>query len=219
MENRVETALFLIKEGYTAKEIVDICGYSNISSVFNLAKSHGLKVQKANSKKHEQMRQYKAEGHTMPEVADKFGVSIGTAHNICKGINPQKSTPPKWTPHPCPVCGEITDRKRYCSDICRVRANSLVWNTRRRTKLQDALVDNDITLYDLFERDGGRCHLCDGLCDWKDHSYKNNHFVAGKNYPTIDHVVPLVLGGEHSWSNVKLAHFSCNSAKGASVNG
>ena len=105
------------------------------------------------------------------------------------------------------------------SDICRVRANSLVWNTRRRTKLQDALVDNDITLYDLFERDGGRCHLCGGLCDWKDHGYKNNHFVAGKNYPTIDHVVPLVLGGEHSWSNVKLAHFSCNSAKGASVNG
>ena len=81
------------------------------------------------------------------------------------------------------------------------------------------MVDNDITLHDLFVRDGGKCHICGGDCDWNDRSTKNNRFVAGKYYPTIDHVVPLSKGGTHSWNNVKLAHFSCNSAKGDKLNG
>ena len=54
---------------------------------------------------------------------------------------------------------------------------------------------------------------------YNDHEYRGRFFIAGREYPTIDHVVPLVLGGKHSWTNVKLAHLSCNSAKGASVNG
>lgn len=219
IENRAEKALFLIREGHTAQEIVKMCNYANISCVFNLAKSHGLKVTKAHSGLHDQMRKYKAEGHTMGEVAEKFCVSEGTAQNICKGINPQKSKHQVGPPHPCPVCGKITDRPKYCSDECRVRANSLINNTRRRIKVQRAMIDNDITLHDLFVRDGGRCHICGGTCDWEDHGYKNNHFVAGKNYPSIDHVVPLIKGGEHSWGNVKLAHFGCNSAKGAKVCG
>ena len=36
------------------------------------------------------MRKYKAQGHTMQEVADRFGVGKGTAQRICKGIAPQK---------------------------------------------------------------------------------------------------------------------------------
>ena len=38
-----------------------------------------------------EMKAYKAEGHTMQEVADRFGVSKGYAQQICKGIAPQKS--------------------------------------------------------------------------------------------------------------------------------
>lgn len=38
----------------------------------------------------EEMRAYKAQGHTMQEVADKFGLSKQTAQQICKGIKPQK---------------------------------------------------------------------------------------------------------------------------------
>ena len=221
-KNRAEYALFLIAKGYTAKEIVEQCGYANISCVFNLANSHNLKVAKAHGKQHDEMRRYKAEGHSMQEVADKFGVCKGTAQSICRGIAPQKSKPPNAGPtekHPCPVCGKITDRPKYCSELCMKRANYIIQNTRRRVKIQGALVDDDITLHDLFIRDSGRCHICGGVCDWNDHTTKNKHFSAGKHYPTIDHVVPLVKGGKHSWDNVKLAHFSCNSAKGASVDG
>jgi 5-methylcytosine-specific restriction endonuclease McrA len=33
--------------------------------------------------------------------------------------------------------------------------------------------------------------------------------------PTLDHVVPLVAGGLHDPANVRLAHLTCNSRKGA----
>lgn len=41
----------------------------------------------------EQMRQYKAEGHTSKEVARKYGVSECYARQICKGIAPQGQEP------------------------------------------------------------------------------------------------------------------------------
>lgn len=215
-QSRAEYALFLVDEGYTAPEITKICGYKNNDAIYQLAKNHGKKIKKAHAAKHEAMRKYKAEGHSHKEVAEKFGVAKQTSVYICKGIAPQKSIPPqqKGEKHNCPVCGKETDRPKFCSDLCRKRGNYIIQNTRRRIKIQSTLVDDDITLHDLFIRDSGKCHICGGDCDWNDRSTKNKHFVAGKSYPTIDHVVPLAKGGEHSWANVKLAHFSCNSAKG-----
>jgi 5-methylcytosine-specific restriction endonuclease McrA len=32
---------------------------------------------------------------------------------------------------------------------------------------------------------------------------------------SMDHLVPLSKGGDHSWANVALAHRSCNSKRGA----
>lgn len=218
IQGRAEKALFLIAEGYTAKEIVEACWYANISCVFNLANSHGLKVAKANSKLHDAMRRYKAEGHTMGEVAEKFCVTQATAQTICKGIAPQKprSYGRKVKPHQCIECGLITENPKYCCEDCRRRALYRTQNVRRRTKVQNAMVDTDITLHGLFVKNKGRCHICGGVCDFGDHRYKNGRFVCGNSYPTIDHVIPLAKGGEHSWANVKLAHHSCNSAKGAS---
>ena len=38
-------------------------------------------------------------------------------------------------------------------------------------------------------------------------------FIAGKNYPSIDHVNALANGGTHTWDNVRLAHCECNRRK------
>lgn len=117
--------------------------------------------------------------------------------------------------HVCPVCGKITTRPKYCSDQCR---NKVLWKNkdhRRRLKIQAAFVDDDISLEEVFRRDKGICHICGMACDWNDHAWKGNVFITGRLYPTIDHVVPLARGGEHSWENVRLAHLCCNSAKGA----
>ncbi len=52
----------------------------------------------------------------------------------------------------------------------------------------------------LYARDGSHCQYC------------------GKTFPTreltIDHVVPRVLGGNHSWTNLVCACVRCNARKG-----
>lgn len=62
----------------------------------------------------------------------------------------------------------------------------------------------------VFERDTWTCHLCGEAID---------RALSGRHRwgPTLDHLVPLALGGEHSYANVAAAHRACNSAKGARV--
>ena len=60
----------------------------------------------------ERMREYKAEGHTMKEVADRFGVSKVYAQSKCKGIAPQR---PKIERRPyIPT----TERLKQVADLC-----------------------------------------------------------------------------------------------------
>lgn len=49
--------------------------------------------QKQKALRNEQMRQYKALGHTMGEVAAKFNVTKGVAQSVCQGIAPQIARP------------------------------------------------------------------------------------------------------------------------------
>jgi 5-methylcytosine-specific restriction endonuclease McrA len=53
----------------------------------------------------------------------------------------------------------------------------------------------------LYARDGGVCGICGLAVEMKDKS--------------VDHIIPLALGGEHSYANCQIAHFRCNAAKGA----
>lgn len=115
--------------------------------------------------------------------------------------------------HACPVCGAETARPKYCSDKCQKKALNSTREARRRNRIQAALVDKDITVEGLYKRDKGRCHICGGKCDSQDFRMIGGNFVVGPDYPTVDHVMPLSKGGLHSWSNVKLAHFACNTQK------
>lgn len=332
LSEKTQRALFLIAEGYSAPEITKMLDFKSDSTVYCIAKQHNVKIRKAHDKQHEEMRRYKAKGHTMQEVADKFGVSKQTAQSVCKGICIQKARPPKNGFHPpnkgtlqdiekvisiinerasgfeyagnytgsagsvdlrckkcghihthswhgirlkgatvcpnclqiakkekqttdnclalankiikdierernergkavvklltnivklhrCPVCGELTTNKEYCSASCSCKANNAIKDARRRVLIQNNLIDKDITLDALYQRDEGICHICGKKCDYNDSAYRGKYFIVGRNYPTIDHVIPLVKGGVHSWDNVKLAHLHCNSAKGSRVYG
>lgn len=116
--------------------------------------------------------------------------------------------------HTCPVCGNTTANKIYCSASCRNRAKNSRKDAMRRSRMRNACVDRDITLEALFKRDAGICHICGGQCSLEDYVIVDDTFIAGNWYPSIDHVVPLAKGGQHSWANVKLAHRVCNTAKG-----
>lgn len=110
----------------------------------------------------------------------------------------------------CVVCGSLfvpaNLGRRVCSDECGRR----LANRRKDKRItKDKMIDKDITLGKLYERDNGICHLCGGLCDWND---EPNHIDS--KYPSIDHLIPIANGGEHSWENVKLAHWYCNTLRG-----
>ena len=70
-----------------------------------------------------------------------------------------------------------------------------------------------ITLTKLIKRDKNICHICGEKCNGKDFYYRDNIFIAGEDYPSVDHVKPIAKGGTHTWDNVKLAHRRCNSEK------
>lgn len=112
--------------------------------------------------------------------------------------------------HDCPVCGTSTTRRTYCSDACSKKANNARHEIKRRHTIRNVTVDKDITLEGLFRRDNGRCWICGLPCDYSDIETTDKTMVAGNLYPSIDHVVALSDGGEHSWKNVKLAHRICN---------
>lgn len=119
--------------------------------------------------------------------------------------------------HECPVCGRLTTRKLYCSKDCANKVNNKNNEIKRNRKIKGAMVDKDITLQRLYERDHGICYLCGEVCDWSDKEERDGVIICGNSYPSIDHVIPLSRGGDHSWQNVRLAHRICNTKKGAKL--
>lgn len=118
----------------------------------------------------------------------------------------------------CSECGMLFVRynksQKYCSEQCVHRHRNSLKEHKRRMREREQLVDKDIALRRLYERDKGTCYICGCQCDWNDHQIVDGVFIVGDSYPTIEHVIPLCCGGAHAWSNVKLACFRCNTTKG-----
>lgn len=117
----------------------------------------------------------------------------------------------------CRLCGVTFEakspRSAVCySGACRARAHAdrvrPYTQQRRATKL--AAEAELFEPREVFERDGWQCQLCDELVD------RERRFPDPLS-ASLDHVLPLSKGGSHTLDNVQLAHFSCNSAKGARV--
>lgn len=82
---------------------------------------------------------------------------------------------------------------------------------RRNRRMRDRYVE-DVSFSYIAKRDGWRCHLC------------GRPVPRGKRHPhpnsaSLDHIVPLSRDGEHSKSNVALAHLHCNLEKNNGVMG
>ena len=77
---------------------------------------------------------------------------------------------------------------------------------RRREHVRRRLLagrPGSFTLEQIAQRDNHRCYLC-------------GRRVSVRN-ATLDHIIPLAMGGRDSEDNVALAHRSCNSKKWASL--
>lgn len=92
----------------------------------------------------------------------------------------------------------------FCSGRCN-RASS----KRHRSHIKRAKNGGErFTLREIAERDGWKCHLCGG-------AVPDRAWMARDKDPTIDHLVPVSEGGEHTRKNVALAHNRCNWERGA----
>lgn len=111
----------------------------------------------------------------------------------------------------CEECGSTFTAKKsnakWCSQTCRTRTTGRA-ASRRRGPIRpesEPYVDREI-----FIRDGWRCHICGRQIDPEVPRAKMDG-------ATIDHVIPLVLGGHDKPSNVAAAHNRCNRVKGKRV--
>lgn len=120
---------------------------------------------------------------------------------------------------PCDECGIVfydpnpipLTCSKECSNKRRNRLGRLYMNDRYN---EDNIIDRDITLEKLYERDEGVCYICGDECNYNDKVITDEgYFIVGKSYPSIDHVIPISKEGKHSWNNIKLAHHYCNTIK------
>ena len=120
--------------------------------------------------------------------------------------------------HYCLRCGkyfEGSPNLKYCSPMCRERQHDSDKAHYRRIRMNNNIHDV-ISLPMLVKRDKGICWICGGKVDYEDYKVRHDGvFLAGLNYPSIDHVQALANGGSHTWGNTRLAHMRCNSLKGS----
>lgn len=95
----------------------------------------------------------------------------------------------------------------YSTEWRRAHPGRHAVNQQKRRALKKSAFVEDVDLMVVLERDNWMCMLC------------GKKIPKGAEYPdplyrTVDHVVPLHVGGEHSYANVQSAHFGCNAAKG-----
>jgi 5-methylcytosine-specific restriction endonuclease McrA len=76
-------------------------------------------------------------------------------------------------------------------------------DARRRARKSNAPTVEKFTRTEVFERDAWRCGICRRKVDSK---LAYPHPLS----PSLDHIVPLSKGGEHTKANTRLAHLRCN---------
>jgi len=121
----------------------------------------------------------------------------------------------------CRYCGKVFistgARAQDCSRACRhqwrklhnmkaIRANRRQSNHRRRVR-QHFGVYEVFDSYEIFERDGWECQMCgiETLREWD----ASDAALRAKS-PTLDHIIPLSKGGNHTRENTQLLCWHCN---------
>lgn len=115
----------------------------------------------------------------------------------------------------CKWCGALFTPERLCGNYeCCCPEHKELWaksmkksdKHNRKAKIRKAYVA-PVSIRDIYQRDKGICQLCGKKVNLKDE-------WPSLMCASIDHIIPLSLGGTHEPKNVQLAHFMCNTLKG-----
>ncbi|MFG2400759.1 HNH endonuclease [Streptomyces lydicus] len=122
-------------------------------------------------------------------------------------LPPQPPSPKlrTWVAGSCAECFEpFIDRQphaRYCSTACGRRTGRRAWKERA-----ERVVPAAVRAF-VYERDGWTCWLCQ-------RPIRRDVQAPHPLSHSVDHVVPQSRGGRHEASNLRAAHFLCNSLRG-----
>lgn len=183
------------------------------------------------SKKNKRIADLYAQGYSSKEIVDLLGYkSVTTVHVALR----ESHVPIRKKKHrvntvqiefrTCDECNALFfcsehSNQRFCSSSCQRSAGHRRNDSIRRARKYNALIDRDITLEAVAEKDNDICYLCGEKVDWFDYKIIGGKKCALGDYPSIDHVLALSKGGNHSWDNVRLAHCKCNASKGVDAVG
>ena len=105
----------------------------------------------------------------------------------------------------CAGCGARCERPR-------ARGQRPKWCSSCRSKRGGGYFVTPTVRAEIYERDGWACGLCgDGV---------DASLIGSRDLwrPSLDHIIPQSKGGTDSPENLRLAHWWCNSVRGAGVN-
>jgi len=120
-------------------------------------------------------------------------------------------------PRYCLVCDALipptaTLQKKFCSNKCKQAAREGTASATGRLRVTVNGVPQSIDRVVIYERDEWVCQLCmepiDRTLRWPD-----------PMCASIDHVVPVSMGGDNSAENLQASHLRCNVVKGNSTSG
>ena len=128
---------------------------------------------------------------------------------VCKECGTEFTTECSNT-HSVFCCQSCAEKNKHRREHQTERHKTYMRNSKRRREQQLRQQYGGPVSYDaLYRRDCGICQIC-GMAVHPD------KFCDDSWGGTIDHIVPLSIGGEHSMSNCQLSHRICNSLKGTS---
>lgn len=195
-------------------DVVVMCtekGHTFTWNAWNLRAPYGMKCQKCQEER-------RAEKEAERTAAEIKRTAKSRMNNYMK--RREETGTCKW-------CGALFVRRKgfgkiqkiYCSARCR---EAMAEDIRKRRPKKDERLKRcqhrqwNISVKRLYERDAGVCWICGKKTDLNDHTSDNSGtIICGDMYPSIDHIVPVSKGGNHTWDNVRLAHRICNSLRGA----
>lgn len=109
-----------------------------------------------------------------------------------------------WTAgycHECHAAFVTRGRSAFCCEAHATRSQRRRAKQIRSKRIATAARREPIDLATVATRDRWQCHIC-------------RRKVTRATW-SLDHLVPLVHGGDHTYDNVALAHHLCNSVRGA----
>lgn len=120
----------------------------------------------------------------------------------------QPIPPRRFTSGRCQWChSHFVALGRYRRSRCSKKCDRAYFAKLRRAQAREAGYET-VSRAAVFERDAWVCYLCGEPTD------RQAQAPYSRLAATLDHVVPLSKGGPHTMSNLRTAHFACNSSKG-----